>query len=108
MDSVVGNPIFNESLFKGMVERHGIDQKKSPEGEKGKDKTKSLDRGHDKRKENPNPPSSSSSKSSKMSHSEKKVTHKDKDTDRPLCPAYGAYSSSKYDPRVNPGFVLLG
>ena len=51
MESVVKNLIFNEGLFKGIVERHGSDQKKPPEGEKGKDKTKSLDRGHDKRKE---------------------------------------------------------
>ncbi len=38
MDSVVKNLIFNEGLFKGIVEKHGSDQKKPPEGEKGKDK----------------------------------------------------------------------
>ena len=37
-----------------------------------------------------------------MSPSDKKATHKDKDTVRPLCPACGAYSSSKHDPRANP------
>ncbi len=70
MKSVVSNQLFNKSLFKGIVERHGSDQKKPPEGEKGKDKTKSLDRGHEKRKKNPNPQSSSSSNPSKMSPSD--------------------------------------
>ena len=41
MESVVKNLMFNEGLFKGIVERHGSDQKKPPEGEKGRDKTKS-------------------------------------------------------------------
>ena len=75
---------------------------KPPEGEKGKDKTKSVDRKNEKRKENPNSQSSSSSKSSKMSHSEKRVAHKDTDTLRPLCPACGAYSSNKHNPKINP------
>ncbi len=36
-----------------------------------------------------------------MSHSDKKVTHKDTDTTKPLCPACGAYSSDKHNPHLN-------
>ena len=74
---------------------------KEKTGEKGKDKTIPFDRCNDKRNENPNSQSSSSSKSSKMSHSEKRVTHKDTDTTKPLCPACGAYSSDKHNPHLN-------
>ena len=35
MESVVKNLIFNEGLFKGIVERHGNDQKKLPEAPRG-------------------------------------------------------------------------
>jgi hypothetical protein len=101
MKTVVSNKMFNQGLFKSVLERHGNDQKKPTEGDKGKDKVKSFDRGNDKRKENPNSQSSSSSKSSKMSHSDKKVTHKDTDTTKPLCPACGAYSSDKHNPHPN-------
>ena len=106
MKSVVKNQLFNTGLFKSIMEKH---EKKPTEGEKGKDKvgdkgkdkTKPFDRGNDKRKENPNSQSSSSSKSAKMSHSDKKVTHKDTDTTKPLCPACGAYSSEKHNPLVD-------
>jgi len=106
MKSVVKNQLFNTGLFKSIMEKN---EKKHTEGEKGKDKggdkgkdkTKPFDRGNDKRKENPNSQSPSSSKSSKMSHSDKKVTHKDTDTTKPLCPACGAYSSDKHNPHLN-------
>jgi hypothetical protein len=36
-----------------------------------------------------------------MSHSEKRVAHKDTDSVKPLCLACGAYSSEKHDPHLN-------
>ncbi len=101
MKTVVSNKMFNQGLFKTVLERHGNDQKKPTEGDKGKDNVKSFDRGNDRRKENPNSQSSSSSKSSKVSHSDKKVNHKDTDTTKPLCPACGAYSSDRHNPRID-------
>ena len=101
MKSVIKNQLFNAGLFKTILERHGSEQKKPPEGEKGKDGTKSIERGNDKRKGTSDTQSSSSSKSHKMSHSEKRVAHRDTDTVKPLCPACGAYSSEKHDPHLN-------
>jgi hypothetical protein len=106
MLSVVKNKIFNTGLFKTIMEK--IEKKptegekgKDKGGDKGKDKTKPFERGNDKRKENPNSQSSSSSKSAKVSHSDKKVTHKETDATKPLCPACGAYISEKHNPLVD-------